>query len=72
VVVGGIAVLALALLLGGASRKRAHRVETKQQVRRVRSQKEQLLEENAALRAQLADPYPMSVSPETEAINRTS
>ncbi|MCU1596206.1 MAG: hypothetical protein JWO12_3598 [Frankiales bacterium] len=73
VAVGGIAVLALALLVMSARRRRSRRLETKQQVRHVRTEKQQLQEENEALRAQLADPpYPATSSSGTEAVERRS
>jgi membrane protein implicated in regulation of membrane protease activity len=68
--IGAAALLGLVLLLMGASRKRSRRVETKQQVKRVRTQKQQLVEENEALRAQLAEPYATSGAPETETVDR--
>lgn len=57
---GAVLMLGLALLVAGAARKRARRVQTKRVVRDVRTEKEQLAEENAELRARLAgsEPYP--------------
>ena len=56
VIAGAVFMLGFGLLLLGAARKRSRRVETKHRVQRVRSEKEQLAEENAALRAQLTEP----------------
>lgn len=53
VVAGGILMLGLGMLLMGGARKRSKHVETKRRVSRVRSEKEELAQENAALRAQL-------------------
>ncbi len=55
VVAGFVLMLGLALLLSGAARKRSRRVAVKREVRSTRSEKEQLTEENASLRAKLAD-----------------
>ncbi len=55
---GLVLMLGIVLILVGAARKRSRRVATKRHVRNVRSEKDQLAEENAELRAQLADPYP--------------
>jgi membrane protein implicated in regulation of membrane protease activity len=55
---GVVLMLGLVLLVMGAARKRARRVATKRHVRNVRSEKEQLAEENADLRARLGEPYP--------------
>jgi membrane protein implicated in regulation of membrane protease activity len=59
VVAGAVLMLGLSLMLAGGARKRARRVETKRTVHDVRTEKEQLEEENAELRARLtSDPYP--------------
>jgi hypothetical protein len=63
-VTGVVLMLGLVMLLAGAARKRSRRVATKRQVRNVRSEKEQLAEENAELRARLADPYPPTTAGE--------
>ena len=60
VVAGAVLVLGIALLLLGGARKRSRRVKTKRTIRATRSEKEQLAEENATLRAQLTEPYPTS------------
>ena len=59
-VAGAVLMLGLALMVAGAARKRARRVQTKRVVRDVRTEKEQLEEENAELRSRLAgsEPYP--------------
>ncbi len=68
VVAGFVLMLGIALLVSGASRKRTRRVAVKHEVRSTRSEKEQLAEENAALRARLADePVAGSVASETHA-----
>jgi TRAP-type C4-dicarboxylate transport system permease large subunit len=59
-VAGAVLMLGLALLLGGAARKRSRRVATKRTIRASRSEKAQLAEENATLRAQLTEPDPSS------------
>jgi hypothetical protein len=56
VIVGAVALLGVGMLLTGAARKRSHRAETKRKVSAVRTEKEQLAEENAALKAKLAEP----------------
>lgn len=56
--VGLAFMLGLALMIAGASRRRTRRVATKRTVRDVQTEKEQLAEENAALKARLAAPYP--------------
>ncbi|MCW2599067.1 MAG: hypothetical protein JWM02_896 [Frankiales bacterium] len=66
---GLVFMLGLVLLFMGAARKRARRVATKRHVHSIHSEKEQLAEENAELRAQLTDPYPPSESPTTP-VNR--
>ncbi len=66
VVAGFVLMLGLALLLSGAARKRSRRVAVKREVRSTRSEKEQLTEENASLRAKLAD-EPTSRSVDAEA-----
>lgn len=56
--------LGLVLMAAGASRRRAKRVNAKHQVREVRTEKEQLAQENAELRAQLSgEPYPSEDTP---------
>ncbi len=55
VAAGFVLMLGLALLLSGAARKRSRRVAVKREVRSTRTEKKQLAEENAALRARLAD-----------------
>jgi hypothetical protein len=51
--------LGLTLMAAGASRRRAKRVTAKRQVRDVRTEKEQLAQENAELKARLeGQPYP--------------
>lgn len=68
VVAGFVLMLGIALLLSGAARKRTRRVAVKHEVRSTRSEKEQLAEENAALRARLADePVAGSTRPEAPA-----
>jgi membrane protein implicated in regulation of membrane protease activity len=62
VATGVVLMLGLVMLLMGAARKRSRRVATKRHVRSVRSEKEQLAEENAELRARLTDPYPTTDS----------
>jgi membrane protein implicated in regulation of membrane protease activity len=64
---GVVLMLGLVLLLLGAARKRSRRVATKRQVRSVRSEKDQLAEENAELRARLTEPYPTTDSTATPA-----
>jgi TRAP-type C4-dicarboxylate transport system permease large subunit len=63
VIAGAVAMLGLGILLMGAARKRSRRVESNHRVQRVRSEKAQLAEENAALRAQIAEPYPATGEP---------
>ncbi len=46
--------LALALMLAGAARKRSRRVQTKQTVKGVRSEKDELAAENDRLRSELS------------------
>ena len=68
VVAGFVLMLGIALLLSGAARKRTRRVAVKHEVRSTRSEKEQLAEENATLRARLADePVAGSVGTQTHA-----
>lgn len=55
---GLVFMLGLAMLVAGAGRKRRRRLATKHSVREVRTEKESLAEENAALRARLEEPYP--------------
>lgn len=55
--------LGLAMLAAGSGRKRRRRIQTKNTVQDARSEKEQLAEENSALRAQLSDPYPTDATP---------
>ena len=57
-VVGLVFMLGLAMMVAGASRRRARRVAARREVRDVRSEREQLAEENAALKARLGEPYP--------------
>ena len=57
-VTGLVFMLGLAMLVAGSGRKRRRRLQTKHAVREVRTEKESLAEENAALRAKLNDPYP--------------
>ncbi len=65
VIVGAAAMLGAGMLLTGAARKRSRRVATKRKVSAVRTEKEQLAEENAALRAQLSEPAgPATVDPD--------
>ena len=56
---GLIFMLGMVMMAAGASRRRARRVETKRTVSQVRTEKEQLEQENAQLRERLtSDPYP--------------
>ena len=66
--VAGLAfMLGLTLMAAGASRRRAKRAHAKRQVRDVRTEKEQLAQENAELRARLdGEPYPTDDSVETD------
>jgi hypothetical protein len=57
VVAGAVLLLGLVLLLAGASRKRSRRVAVKREVKGVRTEREQLAEENAELRAKLNEPH---------------
>ena len=51
--------LGLTLMAAGASRRRAKRAHVRRQVRDVRTEKEQLAQENAELKARLdGQPYP--------------
>jgi uncharacterized protein HemX len=50
--------LGLVMLVVGAARKRGKHVEQRRKVRTVRSENEQLAEENARLRSQVVAPYP--------------
>ena len=67
-VAGAVLMLGLAMLLLGGARKRSHRVATKRTMRATRTEKEQLAQENASLRAQLTEPYPAD-DPRAERIN---
>lgn len=55
---GLVFMLGLALMIAGAARRRSRRVQSKRAVKDVRTEKEQLAQENAELRERLADPYP--------------
>jgi Mg2+/citrate symporter len=55
VITGAIAILALAMMLAGARRRRTRRVGLRRQVLDEREEKESLAEENALLRRQLED-----------------
>jgi hypothetical protein len=55
VVTGAVALLGLALMLGGVRRARARRHARRQEVREVRDQRESLAEENARLQRELAE-----------------
>jgi lipopolysaccharide export LptBFGC system permease protein LptF len=66
VVTGLVFMLGLGLLVSGTARQRRRRIQAKHTVRGVRSEKEQLEEENAALRARLAEPYPTGEVPSGE------
>ncbi|MGB8649941.1 MAG: hypothetical protein WCD35_04685 [Mycobacteriales bacterium] len=57
---GLVLALGLLLMVDGARRRRARRIQHRRAVRDVRTEKEKLEDENAALRAQLGstDPYP--------------
>jgi uncharacterized integral membrane protein len=55
VVTGAVALLGLALMLGGARRRRARRLARRQEVREVRDERETLAEENARLQRELAE-----------------
>lgn len=67
---GAVLLLGLVLVLTGAARKRSRRVATKREVRGVRTEREQLAEENAALRARLGEPYPADGATATEPVTR--
>jgi uncharacterized protein HemX len=68
VVIGGLLVLGLGLLLLGGARKRSRRVQTKKTMRATRSEKDQLAQENADLRAKLTE-SPAAVDPSTERVS---
>jgi len=53
VVTGGLLLLALGMLLGGAARKRRKRTALKREVRTARGEQETLAERNARLEAEL-------------------
>ncbi|MGZ6804825.1 MAG: hypothetical protein ACXVFU_17425 [Nocardioidaceae bacterium] len=70
VATGAVLLLGLVLLLTGAARKRSRRVAVKREVRGVRTEREQLAEENAALRARLGEPYPADGTTDTAPVTR--
>jgi Mg2+/citrate symporter len=62
-VTGLVFMLGLAMMLAGASRRRTRRKETRRTVKDVRTEKDQLEQENAELRERLtAEPYPGEAS----------
>ncbi|MFN2538306.1 MAG: hypothetical protein ABR549_09165 [Mycobacteriales bacterium] len=57
--VAGLALMAgLSMMVGGAAGRRRRHAAAKAQVRDVSAENDQLADENARLRAQVADPYP--------------
>jgi membrane protein implicated in regulation of membrane protease activity len=53
VITGAIAILGITMILAGAGRRRARRVELKREVEDVRGERESLAEENTRLRREL-------------------
>jgi membrane protein implicated in regulation of membrane protease activity len=70
VVVGALAVLALALIAVGSSRKRHKNVARKREVRSARGEQETLAEENARLQAQLERERAAAMPTPTERTDR--
>ena len=71
-VAGLVFMLGLAMMIAGGARKRSRRVQSKRTVRDVRSEKEQLEQENADLRARLDGPYPSEGSSSYDGTNDSS
>jgi len=69
-VVGIVAMTGFALMTAGTLGRRDRRRVLKTRVRDAHSEKEQLAEENARLRAQVSDPYPTDTTTDTTTTTR--
>ena len=61
--IGALALLGLVMMVAGLARKRSRRNTTKQNLRQGRTEKEQLAQENAALRERVSGSYPTGETP---------